>query len=208
MARILVMLLAGLPLLVQAQALVGDADAGAEKAAVCAACHGMDGNSQVPIWPKLAGQHAEYLTRQSILVREQDRDVPEMYPIVANMSDQELADIAAFYEQQALEPGVADEELVELGESIFHAGNADSSVPACAACHGPTGSGIKGAHYPMLRNQHADYTVSRLNEYRDGVTSGDKDPYSSIMVAVSKNLTDEEIQAVSSYIEGLHMARW
>ncbi|MEE4302907.1 MAG: c-type cytochrome [Wenzhouxiangella sp.] len=207
MARFLVMLLASAPLLAQAQ-VVGDPEAGQEKAAVCASCHGMDGNSQVSMWPKLAEQHAGYAARQSRLIREQKRSVPEMYPIVADMSDQDLADIAAYYEQQALKPGVADEALVDAGEAIYQAGNPESGVPACAACHGPSGSGIKGAYYPRLGGQHADYTQKRLQDYRNGVTSGEDDPYSKIMVAVAENMTDEEIQAVSSYIEGLHTARW
>lgn len=207
MARFLLMLLASAPLLAQAQ-LVGDPEAGEEKAAVCSSCHGMDGNSQVTTWPKLAAQHAGYATRQSILIREQERNAPEMYPIVADMSDQDLADISAYYEEQTLEPGVADEELVEQGEALYQAGNAESGVPACGACHGPSGSGLPGAHYPRLGGQHADYTVKRLNDYRNGVTNGEDDPYSKIMAAVAENMTDEEIEAVSSYIEGLHTARW
>lgn len=207
MARFLVMLLASVPLLVQAQ-IVGDPEAGQDKAAVCASCHGMDGNSQNSMWPKLSEQHAAYAARQSRLIREQKRDAPAMYPIVADMSDQDLADISAYYEQQALKPGVADEALVEQGEAIYQAGNPESGVPACGACHGPSGSGIKGAHYPRLGGQHADYTAKRLNDYRNGVTNGEDDPYSKIMVAVAENMTDEEIQAVSSYIEGLHTARW
>ncbi|MDZ7791777.1 MAG: c-type cytochrome [Xanthomonadales bacterium] len=207
MARFLVMLLASAPLMAAAQ-LVGDPEAGEEKSAVCAACHGADGNSQNTIWPKLAGQHEDYATRQSIMVREQQREVPAMYPVVAGISDQDLADISAYYEQQSLEPGVADEELVEQGESVYQSGNAESGVPACAACHGPSGSGIPGAHYPRLGGQHADYTANRLKDYRNGVINGEDDPYSKIMAAVAENMTDEEIEAVSSYIEGLHTARW
>jgi cytochrome c553 len=207
MARFLVMLLASAPLLAQAQ-VVGDPEAGQEKAAVCASCHGMDGNSQVSMWPKLAEQHAGYAARQSILIRDQERNAPEMYPIVQGMSDQDLTDIAAYYEQQALKPGVADEALVETGRAVYQAGNPESGVPACAACHGPSGAGIKGAYYPRLGGQHADYTAKRLQDYRNGVTNGEDDPYSKIMVAVAENMTDEEIQAVSSYIEGLHTARW
>jgi len=207
MARFLVMLLASVPFMAHAQP-VGDPEAGEQKAAICASCHGVDGNSQVTIWPKLAGQHEEYAARQSILIREQKRNVPEMYPIVADMSDQDLADLAAYFGQQTLKPGVADEALVEPGETIYQIGNADSGVPACGACHGPSGSGVLGAHYPRLAGQHADYTAKRLRGYRDGVDNGEDDPYSNIMVAVAKGLTDEEIEAVSSYIEGLHMERW
>ncbi len=206
MARFLMTLLACAPLAAMAVG-VGDPEAGEEKAAPCAACHGIDGNSTVSIWPKLAGQHQDYATRQSILIREQKRNVPEMYATVANLSDQDLADISAFYEQQRLEPGVADEDLVELGQKIYQAGNHESGVPACAACHGPSGDGIPGAHFPVVRAQHTDYTVSRLEAYRAGEHHGEYDPYSQIMVAAARNLTDEEIQAVSSFIEGLHRAR-
>lgn len=205
MARFLVLLLAAAPLAVWA---AGDPEAGQEKAAVCASCHGMDGNSQTPMWPKLAGQHPDYATRQSILIREQRRNAPEMYPIVQDLSDEDLADISAYYAQQTVKPGVADEALVELGRTLYQTGNPESDVPACAACHGPAGSGIPGAHFPKLQAQHADYTASRLESYRAGEHNGEDDPYSQIMVAVSQNLTDEEIQAVSSYIEGLHLERW
>lgn len=205
MARFLVMLLAAMPL---AAVAAGDPEAGKDKAVTCAACHGKDGNSQVSIWPKLAGQHADYLARQSILVREQKREVPAMYPMVADMSDEDLADIAAYYAQQDIAAGVAAEERVEIGRTLYQTGNPETGVPACSACHGPAGSGIPGAHFPMLSGQHADYTAQRLRSYRNGEDNGEDDSYSQIMVAVSQELTDEEIEAVSSYIEGLHMSRW
>ena len=204
MPRFMVMLLALAPMLAVA---VGDPEAGEQKSAVCAACHGMDGNSEIPEWPKLAGQHAEYAARQTRMVRDQVRDVPEMYPMVMDLSDQDIADIAAFYAEQTLQPGVADEELVDLGRRIYHDGNRESGVPACAACHGPAGEGIAGAYYPLIRAQHADYTSDRLQRYRDGEANGDDDPFSQMMVGVAARLTDEEINAVSSYIEGLHRAR-
>ncbi len=204
MPRLMVMLLALAPIMAVA---VGDPEAGEEKSAVCAACHGMDGNSEVAEWPKLAGQHVDYAARQTRLVRDQIRDVPEMYPMVMDLSDQDIADIAAFYAEQTLQPGVADEELVELGRRVYHDGNHESGVPACAACHGPSGEGIPGAHYPLIRAQHADYTMDRLERYRAGETNGDDDEFSKMMVGVAARLTDEEISAVSSYIEGLHRAR-
>ncbi|MBB6087397.1 c-type cytochrome [Wenzhouxiangella marina] len=205
MVRFMLMLLVFLPVAVSA---AGDPAAGEAKSGVCAACHGMDGNSAVSAWPKIAGQHEDYIARQTRMVRDQQRNVPEMYPMVMNLSDQDIADIAAYFASQTLMPGVADEALVELGRQIYHGGNADSGVPACAACHGPAGSGVLGANYPVVQAQHADYTASRLTRYRDGETNGENDPYSRIMVGVATNLTDEEINAVSSYIEGLHMARW
>ncbi|MEM1080634.1 MAG: c-type cytochrome [Pseudomonadota bacterium] len=186
---------------------VGDPVAGQEKSAICAACHGTDGNSQVTIWPKIAGQHEDYLARQTRMVRDQVREVPAMYPLVVNLTDQDIADISAYYAEQTVQPGVADEALVALGGQIYHGGNHDSGVPACMACHGPSGGGIPVIGYPMLSGQHADYTADRLRRYRDGVTNGDNDPYSQMMTEIAANLTDEEINALSSYIEGLHRAQ-
>ena len=183
----------------------GDPQAGESKASVCAACHGMDGNSQIAQWPKIAGQHADYIARQTRMVRDQQREVVQMYPIVMNLSDEDIDDIAAWYASQTVKPGVADEALVELGSTVYQGGNSESGVPACMACHGPTGSGIPAAGYPMLHGQHADYTADRLRRYRDGQANTD-DPNSAVMVGVAANLTDDEIEAVSSYIEGLHRA--
>ncbi len=205
MLRISLMFLALIPAGLLA---AGDPEAGEAKSAICAACHGADGNSVVSIWPKIAGQHVEYLARQTRMVRDKQRNVPQMYPMVMNLSDQDIDDIAAFYAAQTLSPGVADEELVELGRRIYQAGNPGNEVPACAACHGPAGGGVLGAHYPVVRAQHADYTADRLTRYRNGEVNGGRDPYSAIMVGVAANLTDEEINAVSSYIEGLYMERF
>lgn len=182
----------------------GDPEAGESKASVCAACHGMDGNSQVAQWPKIAGQHEGYIARQTRMVRDQQRDVAQMYPIVMNLSDQDIADISAWYATQTIKPGVADEALVEQGRALYHGGNPESGVPACMGCHGPTGNGIPGTGFPMLRGQHATYSADRLRRYRDGQTNGEDDPHSKIMVGVAENLIDGEIEAVSSYIEGLH----
>ncbi|MDT8409450.1 MAG: c-type cytochrome [Wenzhouxiangellaceae bacterium] len=182
---------------------VGDPEAGESKAGVCAACHGMDGNSQVAQWPKIAGQHEGYLARQTRMIRDQQREVVQMYPIVMNLSDQDIADISAWYASQTIKPGVAEEALVEQGRLLYHGGNHESGVPACMGCHGPTGNGIPGTGFPMLRAQHAEYTGARLKRYRDGESY---DENSKIMVGVSGKLTDAEINAVSSYIEGLHRA--
>ncbi|MGY6631284.1 MAG: c-type cytochrome [Wenzhouxiangella sp.] len=208
MARLMVMLIALAPVMAFAGVVgVGDPVAGEQKAASCAACHGSDGNSAVSAWPKIAGQHEDYAARQTRLVRDGHRDVPEMIPFVMNLSDQDIADIAAFYATQSLEPGVADEGLVDLGRRIYMDGNRETGVPACAACHGPAGEGVLGAHFPVVRAQHADYSADRLRRYRAGETNGENDPYSQMMVGVAARLTDEEIEAVSSFMEGLHRAR-
>lgn len=184
----------------------GDPEAGQAKAAVCAACHGMDGNSQIVQWPKIAGQHEDYLARQTRMVRDQQRNVPQMYPIVMNLSDQDIADISAWYASQTIKPGVADDALVETGRALFHGGDIDRGIPACMACHGPTGNGIPGTGWPMLRAQHATYTADRLRRYRSGENNGPDDANSATMVAIAAGLTDAEIEALASYIEGLHAA--
>jgi len=182
----------------------GDPQAGQSKAGVCAACHGMDGNSQITQWPKIAAQHEDYLARQTRMVRDQQRVVAQMYPIVMNLSDEDIADISAWYASQTLQPGSTDENLVEAGRQLYHGGNPDNGVPSCMACHGPAGNGIPGAGYPLVRGQHAEYSADRLRRYRSGEVNGDGDPYSRIMAGVAAGLTDAEIEAVSSYMEGLH----
>lgn len=197
--------LAGLSMFAATTALAeGDPAAGEAKSMVCAACHGTDGNSAVPMWPKIAGQHEQYLVRHINLIRSNDRPVPEMLGIASTLSDQDVLDLSAYYASQTMSPGVADESLVELGEAIYRAGNAESGVPACAACHGPTGAGNPYVGYPWVAGQHATYTASMLNKYRDGTVWGEGDANSAVMVGVAKGLTDEEIAAVSSYIEGLY----
>lgn len=184
----------------------GDAAAGQAKSATCAACHGVDGNSVVPNWPTLAGQHEPYLVRQVSLIKSGARPVPEMMAFAPGLTDQDILDLAAYFASQEATGGVADESLVQLGERIYRAGNADSGVPACMACHGPAGEGNPVAGYPALAGQHAAYTSNMLTRYRAGENWGDKDAASKIMNGSAAELSDEEIQAVSSYIEGLHLA--
>ena len=183
----------------------GDATAGQAKSAICAACHGMDGNSAVPNWPKLAGQHAGYIERQTALIKSNARPVPEMMGIVAAMSDQDFADIAAYFASQTNNGGVADEATAKLGQRIYKAGNADSGVPACMSCHGPAGEGNPLSGYPALAGQHSVYTAKMLNGFRDGINWGEDDKSSIVMNGVAAELTDEEIAAVASYIQGLYL---
>ena len=196
-----------LMVLISAQAYAkGDAAAGQAKSAICAACHGMDGNSTVPTWPKLAGQHEQYLVRQVQLIKSGARMVPEMAGIVPGLSDQDLEDISAFFASQTNSGGVADESMIEMGERIYRAGNADSGVPACMACHGPAGEGNPLSGYPALSGQHSVYVAKALTKFRAGENWGEKDAPSQVMNGSAAELSDEEIQAVSSYIQGLHLA--
>jgi cytochrome c553 len=182
----------------------GDAAAGQAKAAICAACHGADGNSVVPNWPKLAGQHEQYLVRQATLIKAGARPVPEMMGITPGLSDQDILDIAAWFTTQKNPGGVADESKVVLGERIYRAGNAESGVPACMSCHGPAGEGNPLAGYPVLAGQHALYTANMLTRFRQGEHWGDGDAPSRVMNGSASELTDEEIEAVASYIQGLY----
>jgi len=200
-AAVSLLLLVSLPLFAK-----GDPAAGQAKSAICAACHGMDGNSMVPTWPKLAGQHEKYLVRQVTLIKAGARMVPEMAGIVPGLSDQDIEDISAFFASQANNGGVADESKIEVGERIYRAGNAESGVPACMACHGPAGEGNPLAGYPALAGQHSVYTSKMLTQFRAGENWGEKDAPSQIMNGSAAELTDEEIEAVASYIQGLHLA--
>lgn len=198
----------GLSLLVTLPALAaGNADAGQDKAAVCAACHGMDGNSVVPNWPKIAGQHASYLERQLVLIKGGERPVPEMAGIAMGLSEQDMADLAAYYSSQTASAGLTDEALRANGELLYRSGNAATDVPACMGCHGPAGEGNPLSGYPRLAGQHAVYSEKMLTGFRAGTTWGTDDSSSKIMTDIAHRLTDAEIKAVASYIQGLHQVQ-
>ena len=182
----------------------GDAARGEEKAGMCAACHGLDGNSTMAMWPKLAGQHPAYLERQISLIKSGARSVPEMAGIVAALSDQDIADLAAYYAGQVSSPAVADPDLVSQGERLYRAGNPKTSIPACKACHGPAGEGNPLAGYPALAGQHSVYLAKMLEGFKSGANWGEDDTDSNVMVGVSALMSASEIKAVSSYIQGLY----
>ena len=183
----------------------GDATAGAAKAGVCAACHGIDGNPASPQYPKLAGQHEDYIVRQLSLFKAHKRENPIMMGFAMPLSEQDMHDIGAYFASKTALPGVADSKLVTRGEQLFRGGDAKAGAPACMACHGPTGMGNPAAGYPKLAGQFADYVTLRLKDWRDGKTWGDDDR-AKVMPAVVKGLNDADIAAVASYIEGLHAA--
>lgn len=182
--------------------LKGDAKAGETKAAVCAACHGPKGNSAVPAWPKLAGQGAPYLYAQLKHFKDGSRNNPIMAGQVAALSDQDMQDLAVYFAAQEASPGVASKDAVAVAEKLYRAGAADRGVPACAACHGPTGAGNPAAGYPHVGGQHADYNAAQLNAYRKGERKAGAN--GQIMAEVAAKLTDEEIAALASYLNGLH----
>lgn len=197
--------LAAMPITTMAQS-EADLQAGQVTSVICAACHGADGNSVVPQWPNLAGQHAAYLERQVQLIKSNARQVPEMMAIAAGLTDADIRNLAAYYASQTPEVGVADASMVDAGRRLYQAGNAETGVPACMACHGPVGEGNPLSGYPVLAGQKSVYTAGMLNKFRDGMHWGEDDSSSLVMVGVAARLTDREIEAVSSYIQGLYPA--
>ncbi|MEY4420446.1 MAG: hypothetical protein RLZZ498_1042 [Pseudomonadota bacterium] len=166
--------------------------------AACAACHGAGGNSAVPVNPSLAQQHPDYIVKQLQEFKSGKRANPIMMGMAASLSDEDMKNIGAWLGTQKAKPGFAKEpELVALGERIYRGGIADRQIAACAGCHSPTGAGIP-AQYPRLAGQHADYAVSQLTAFRDGVRKN-----SIQMTQVAAKMNDREIKAVSDYIAGL-----
>lgn len=183
-------------------ALVGDAAAGQAKNAVCGACHGSDGNSMAPNFPKLAGQGDRYLLKQLHEIKDGKRQVLEMTGMLAALNDQDLADIAAYYSSQKSTVGAADPALVARGEALFRGGDLQKGMPACTGCHSPDGQGNPPAGFPHLGGQHASYIEKQLTDFREGDRTNDGD--SMIMRAIAAKLSNKDIKALASYIQGLH----
>lgn len=196
----------------------GDAQRGEAKAAACAACHGADGNAADPQYPNIAGQHEHYIARQLALYKSGERDNAIMLGFAATLSAQDMRDIGAYFAKQRPTPGIADETLIaegpnagrkfyEVGEALYRSGDPSRGIPSCAACHGPAGAGVPGPSWPALRAQHAQYTAVQLRTFRDGAVWGKDANANAIMAAVARNLTDEEIDSLASYLRGLHDVR-
>jgi len=200
MKPLLIASIAALVLLNPAQA-AGNAEAGKAKAATCAGCHGPDGNSLVPTFPKIAGQHAAYIEKQLSEYKSGKRENAIMLGMVMGLSEQDMADLGAHFASQEATVGEASADSVELGETLYRSGDAERGVPACMSCHGPRGSGNPMAKFPALSGQHADYTAAQLQNFRSGARANDA---KSMMRSTAMKLTDAEIEAVAQYIQGLH----
>jgi cytochrome c553 len=198
--RILIACAAALVLGGAAQA-AGDAAAGKSRSQACAGCHGADGNSANPLWPKLAGQHEKYIAKQLADFKAgKTRKDPVMAGQAAGLSEADMANLAAYYAQQKTSVGSADEKLLELGERIYRGGNPANKIAACIACHGPNGAGNPAANFPRLGGQHAAYTEKALKDFRSEVRTNDA---GKMMRNITEKMTDKEIAAVASYIQGL-----
>ena len=164
----------------------------------CAACHGPDGNSMITLNPKLAGQHPEYLIKQLNEFKSGKRANAVMSGMAAGLSETDIKDLVAYFSSKPLNLGqAASNGAGSLGEKIYRAGNAANKVPACAACHGPNGTGLP-AQFPSLRGQHADYTVAQLKTFRTGERAN-----APMMMAIASKMSDAEMAAVADYIQGL-----
>ncbi len=210
MNKVLVSLLLTLGITGMAHA-AGDAEAGQSKVAVCGACHGADGNSAMPNFPKLAGQGERYLLKQLKDIKAGStpgapegvgRKVVEMTGMLDPYNEQDLADIAAYFASQKGTVGMADPALVAQGEALFRGGKLEQGMPACTGCHAPNGVGNDLAGFPQLSGQHAAYTAKQLTAFREGERTNDGD--TMIMRAIAAKLSNKDIAALSSYIQGLH----
>jgi len=203
-----------------AKARWGDPQKGAALAGACAACHGLDGNSEADpnLYPRIAGQSERYIARQLALFKSGQRsggNAALMIPYAQPLSAQDMRDLGAHYATQKAGAGIADDAVIasgpnqglkfyEVGQQLFRSGDAQRGIPACMACHGPAGAGNPGPAYPHIAGQQAWYTARRLEEYRGGTTTEQDPALFEVMAAVAKSLTDEEIQALGSYLQGLH----
>jgi cytochrome c553 len=190
----------------------GDAAAGKLKTASCAGCHGQEGNSAIASFPKLAGLGEKYLTAQLRHIKAGERVIVEMTGLLDYMTDQDLQDMAAYYNSKNIQISGAKEitligmndpqKVLELGENLYRAGNLKTGVAACVACHSPSGKGNGPAGYPALGGQYAEYTEKQLLAYRSGERNSGAN--AKIMQGVAKALSDKEIKALANYISGLN----
>src|ERR1700753_1232180 len=187
----------------------GKVQDGANKTAACTGCHGPNGNSTSPDWPRLAGQSAVYISEQLKLFKTQVRANPVMMPMASGLSDQDISDVAVYFEAQTPQGLEADPSYWKAGQELYTRGDKSRNIPACAACHGPGGRGNLIAGYPALRAQQSVYVVKQLNDYASGARyTGAKNPAQpsrngAMMLAIAKRLSPEDMAAVASYVQGL-----
>ena len=186
----------------------GNIEAGKAKSQTCVACHGADGNSQLAMYPKLAGQHAKYIEKQLKDLKlgmtsggKQGRVDPVMGGMAMPLSEQDMKDLAAYYASLPISHNTTPENVVEQGKTLYTAGDASRGLTACIACHGPRGNGTELSGFPKISGQHADYIKAQLVKFRDGSRANDMN---GMMQDIAKKLTDEDIDTLSKYVGGLH----
>lgn len=184
----------------------GDVEAGKAKSATCVACHGSDGNSPTDMYPKIAGQHASYLEKQLVEFKAAatggtGRANAIMGGMAMPLSEQDMADLAAYYATQAITPVPVAEDVVERGAALYQGGDMERGITACIACHGPRGEGLESAKFPSLSGQHPAYIKSQLEMFRSGERNNDPN---GMMRDIATKLTDDDIAVLSQYVAGLH----
>jgi cytochrome c553 len=186
----------------------GSIQNGTSKVAVCSSCHGPNGNSTNPEWPRLAGQSAVYVAEQLRLFKSGVRNNPIMKPLAGTLSDQDIADVAVYYQAQTVSGLEADPSFWKAGSDLYRRGDKARNIPACIACHGPAGRGNPAAGYPALRAQESVYVAKQLNDYASGArytgtNVATADPNSVMMLTIAKRLTPEDIRNLASYVQGM-----
>jgi cytochrome c553 len=188
----------------------GDSAAGSTKAAVCTACHGLNGNSVNPEWPVIAGQNANYVSDQIMRIKTGMRTGPLMQPMVKDLTEQDIADLAAFFSTQTPSGHEADPSYWKAGQRLYRSGDAARGIPACSSCHGPLGRGNPAAGYPALQAQYAVYTMKQLDSYasgtrytKDAAGKSQATANAPIMATIAARLTAEDRRNIASYIQGL-----
>ena len=194
---VIVLVLSGL---ITFTANAADIEAGKSKTAVCAGCHGADGNSVSPTWPSLAGQHATYIYKQLKDFKEGRRSDATMTGMVAMLNDEDMRNVAAYYETLSPKPVAFNAELIAAGENIYRGGITETSVAACMSCHSPNGTGNGPAGWPSLKSQHADYLVAQMQNFKQGTRGNDA---GSMMRNVVARMSDAEMKSVAAYIAGI-----
>ena len=191
----LLVLLCGSSLAVAA----GNPAAGKTKAEACGACHGVDGNSSAPIFPKLASQHASYISKQLHDFKSQKRPEPTMSALAEPLTDEDIADLSAYYAHQKIT--IEKGEPSPAGEKVYRTGNVDTGVPACTGCHGPGGNGNPGARFPQVNGQYAAYIAKTLHDFKAGARGND---LNGMMRSIAARLNEDEIKAVADYMSTLN----
>ena len=180
----------------------GDAEAGKTKSASCGGCHMPDGNSMVPTFPKLAGQGEKYIVKQLAEFKANEtRKNDMMLGMSAALTDEDMADIGAFYAAQKLAgPAPSDPDKAAKGKQLYKGGDLTKGIPACQACHGPKGGGMAGSGYPQVGGQYVEYTLAQLKAFRDGTRANDD---KELMRSIVKDMSDEQLEALAHYIATL-----
>ena len=191
-----------------ANAVDGNAEAGKTKSATCAACHGADGNSNLAMYPKIAGQHAEYIYKQLKEFKhgmetggKEGRYDVAMSGMAAPLSDQDMKDLAVYFAEQTMTAGSTPENVVNAGQDLYRGGDMKRGIPACVACHGPRGVGHSLAGFPKVAFQHPEYIKAQLEKFRSGERKNDMN---GMMQDIAVKLTDKDIEILSKYMAGLH----